>query len=203
MKTKILPFTALILGLLQIVLVLFSWIITSVSPSTPIRSLLCSEGIRWFLGNFTSCMATPLCVWLLLGFISYGTFIYSGLCNALRLFFFGYPITYRQRYALLMVAVSVLVILVSIVLLAFIPHAVLLGVTGNLFPSAFSAGLIPMAAFSLMLLSVIYGLMVGYLTDINLMFKSLYVGLYMSAPFWPVYILAVQLYASIRYICCF
>lgn len=199
-KNKVLPFTALLLGILQIALVLLSWIITSMLPSSPVKSLLGSEGIRWFLGSFTTIMSGPLLVWLLLCAVAWGSFVYGGLYDAIKRVVCGHAVTYRQRHALFTVAVSVVVIFVIVAMLAFVPHAVLLGVTGSLFPSAFSVGLVPMLAFSMTFLSVLYGVISGRLTDINLAFKSLYVGLYMSAPLWPVYILAVQLYASVRYV---
>lgn len=197
---KILPFTAVALVILQIASVLFSWIISSVLPSSPVRSLLSGEGIRWFLGNFTDNMSTPLLVWLLLCSMAYGAFVYGGLCGAVLLVLRRLPVTYRQRHALFTAMVSFIVVLVTVFLLAFVPHAVLLGVTGSLFPSAFSVGLIPLLAFSLTFVSVVYGLAVGRFSDAAGVFKSLYAGLYIFAPLLPVYVLAVQLYASVRYV---
>lgn len=197
---KVLPFLTFGLGFLQIALVLLSWIISTVSPSLPVKSMLSGEGIRWFLGGFTDCMASPLLVWLLLCSVAAGAFSYSNLYSALRLVFSGSPVSYRQRHALFTVLAAMLMIIIVVILLAFIPHAVLLGVTGSLFPSAFSAGLVPVVAFTVTFLSIVYGFVVGRFTDANSVFRSLYVGLYMSAPLFPVYILAVQLYASVRYV---
>ena len=197
---KIFPATALTLAVLQLVCVLISWIVSSVSPALPVRSLLGGEGIRWFLGSFTDNMSTPLLVWLIVGSVAYGTFVYRGLAAALRLVVRHEPLTYRMRHALLTVVAASVVILIAVSLLAFIPHAVLLGVTGSLLPSPFSIGFIPLLAFSVTVLSVIYGLVVGRFTDISSVFRSLYVGFYMSAPLLLIYILAVQLYASARYV---
>lgn len=197
---KILPFVASWLVFLQVALVLLSWIISTVSPSLPVKSMLSGEGIRWFIGGFTDGMASPLLVWLLLCSVAAGAFSYSNLYSALRLVCSGCHVSYRQRHALFTALVVLLAIVIVVILLAFIPHAILLGVTGGLFPSAFSSGLVPVAAFAVTSISIVYGLAVGRFTDVGSVFRSLYAGLYMSAPLWPIYILAVQLYSSVRYV---
>lgn len=199
-KHKILPFTALTLLVLQAVLVLISWIIASVYPSLHVRSMLSSEGIRWFLGNFTVNMMTPLLVWLLLGFIAWGALLHSGLYSALRNIRRISHFSYRQRHALRLVSVVSVVFVFLVILLAFIPHAILLGVYGGLFPSAFSKGLVPLLAFFITSLSVVYGIDSGIFTCINQVFRALYAGLLLSAPVWPIYILTLQLYCSVIYV---
>ena len=63
---NILAYLMLVLGSMQLLLILASWIVTSVWRGAPLRSLISSEGIRWFFGEFVSNMASPLLVWLLL-----------------------------------------------------------------------------------------------------------------------------------------
>ena len=46
------------LGVFQIILILVSWLITAAMPELFVRSLLSSEGIRWFFGQFTSNIGT-------------------------------------------------------------------------------------------------------------------------------------------------
>ena len=52
-KKTFLAVLALLMGIGQIVLILASWIISSIKPEWGVRSLLSGEGIRWLFGNFT------------------------------------------------------------------------------------------------------------------------------------------------------
>lgn len=199
-RNKFMSLTALVLAVMQVVLILFSWIISTVMPSLPVRSMISGEGVRWLLGGFTSCMASPLLVWLLVCSVAWGAFIHSGLSRAVAAMFRRIPLDYRSRHALITVAVLLCVVFFIVFLLSFVPHAVLLGVTGSLFPSAFSSGLIPLLAFTVTMVSVVYGVVGGELSDTGQVFSSLYSGVCMSAPLWPVYILAMQLYGSIGFV---
>jgi p-aminobenzoyl-glutamate transporter AbgT len=71
-KEKIYSIIALFLGISMIALVLISWLITAAIPEIAMRSLLSSEGIRWFFGHFVDNLATPVLVWMVLIGISYG-----------------------------------------------------------------------------------------------------------------------------------
>ena len=64
--------TVLLLAIAQIVLVLVSWLIAAAMPELAVRSLLSSEGIRWFFGHFIRNLATPFLVWILLLCIAFG-----------------------------------------------------------------------------------------------------------------------------------
>ena len=124
----------------EALLIILSWIL-STTMTEGIRSLLSSEGIRWFFGSFTSVIASPLLVWLLLALIAIGSLQKSGLTAWQR--------NYRDRLALRVATVSLLIYLGLIALLTFPPHAILLSATGNLFPSAFSRSLVPIIAFGI------------------------------------------------------
>lgn len=199
-KRKVLPWSVVVLALLQAAVVLFSWIVTSVWPSAELRSVLSGEGVRWYFGNFVNNMSCPLLVWLLLIFMAYGTYSRSGLKEAICSLRRGERLAYRCRHAVYTVAVMACVMVFVIVLLAFVPHAVLLGVSGGLFPSAFSSALVPIITFSVTVLSIIYGMASGWLTHVGDIFKSLYAGVVMFAPFLPVYVLAVQLYYMVMFV---
>ncbi len=199
-RSKILPLTALALSILLMLVIVFSWIVSSVNPSLPIRSLISGEGIRRFLGGFTACLANPLLVWMLVCSIAWGTFVSSGLLKAIACIFRDVPITYRQKYALVISSVLFVILCIIIFLLTFVPHAVLLGVTGDLFPSAFSSGGVPLLAFVVVVVSLVYGISCGELNDIEQVFRSLYVGIKMSAPLWPLYIFTMQLYFAVMFV---
>lgn len=199
-KRKVLPWSVVVLALLQAAVVLFSWIVTSVWPSAELRSVLSGEGVRWYFGNFVNNMSCPLLVWLLLIFMAYGTYSRSGLKEAICSLRRGERLAYRCRHAVYTVAVVACVMVFVIVMLAFVPHAVLLGVSGGLFPSAFSSALVPIITFSVTVLSIIYGMASGWLMHVGDIFKSLYAGVVMFAPFLPVYVLAVQLYYMVMFV---
>lgn len=200
LKRKVLPWSVIVLVVLQAALVLFSWIVASVWPYAELRSVLSGEGVRWYFGSFVDNMSCPLLVWLLLGFMAYGTYSHSGLKDALCSLWRGERLAYRCRHAVYTVAVVACVMVFVVVMLAFVPHAVLLGVSGGLFPSAFSSALVPIITFSITVLSIIYGMASGGLAHVGDILRSLYSGVVMFAPFMPVYVLAVQLYYLVVFV---
>ena len=62
---RFMAFTALVLLLAELVLILLSWILFAIGEEE-VRSLLSSEGIRWFVGGFTTMVSSPLLVWLII-----------------------------------------------------------------------------------------------------------------------------------------
>ena len=63
---RILPYMALALLVMQLLLMLGSWFYSAAFPMSGVRSLLSGEGMRWLLGHFSDIMATPVLVGLLL-----------------------------------------------------------------------------------------------------------------------------------------
>ena len=72
---KLFPYIALALALAQLLLILTSWVWSAAMPLSGVRSMLSSEGIRWYLGHFAELMASPFLVWLLLGAMAYGAVV--------------------------------------------------------------------------------------------------------------------------------
>ncbi len=200
-SNKIYGYVSAVLAVLQVALILCSWIINAISPALPVRSLLSSEGIRWFFGSYVENLLTPLLAWLLLLSIACGSLTNSGLLGILRSLLKGERlVSYRQRHALLTVLGEILVFVVIVCLLTFVPHAILLGVSGSLFPSAFLYGFIPMLAFVIMVVSVTYGIISGVFDDIESIFSSFCKGTCAFVPIFIVYVFAVQLYSSLLFV---
>lgn len=201
---KMCGFVALVLFLAQLMLILISWIVSAAAPELPVNSLLSGEGIRWLLRLFGNRMNSPLLLWLVLCAIAYGTFRDSGLWTTLRQRFVHAPHTvpldFRQRLALRFVCVELLVFLVVILLLTTIPHALLVSVTGELFPSSFSQCLIPVLAFVVTVCSLSYGFINGQLTHLAGIYRALTSGVTSFAWLFPLYILASQLYHSVLFV---
>ncbi len=187
---------AAILAIIQLLLILFSWVVTTLMPSAPLRSLLSGEGVRWFFGSFVDNMSSPLLVYMLLCTIAYGAFVRSGLGKGVSLLLRGGRLSYSGRHALIWVALLFCVMVAVVIIIAFVPHAVLLGVSGTLFPGAFSAAIVPIAAFMITSLSLVYGVVDGSYTDLSKVFIALYSGIADAAPLFLIYVLGAQLFYS-------
>ena len=191
MKNKLLPRLAFVLLTAELLLLLVSWLLSAM-PSLEVRSLLSGEGVRWLSGRLSDSLATPLLVWILLLGMGYGTLRRSGLLSSasnIR----------RNRIALWGVGVVLLVFVAVVILLTAVPHAIMLSVTGHLFPSPFSAALVPMLAFGLFLVSVVYGTLSGRFATLSDVYESLLTGLRSTVVFLLFYLLLAQLYFTARF----
>ena len=195
---------AVLLGISQIALILLSWLIVAAAPESMVHSLLSSEGIRWFFAHFTDNLLTPLLLWMLLFGMAAGAMHESRLWQSLlTLLRFGKPhesLSFRQRFALQMVALELIIIIVVMCLLTLMPHAVLLSVTGDLFPSSFSASIIPTICFTMCLCAVTYGYLSGSQRTLSGIAEMLTAGIGRMGPLWLVYILGTQLFFSLQFV---
>ncbi|MES4922199.1 AbgT family transporter [Hoylesella timonensis] len=197
MKHKFFAISIFIFIVLQILVILGSWFVTVVFPTLPVRSMLSSEGIRWFLGQYTSNLASPLLVWLVLAGMTYGALRSSGLSRAIMYFS---KISYRQRFALKVVVAELIFFAIVLFLMTFLPQAILLSVTGELFPSSFSRSLIPFVCFLLTLFSITYGLINASFSSLTDIFNSLTSGITATSPWLVIYVFVIQLYYSILFV---
>lgn len=199
-KRRILPIAAFLTIIIQVLLALFSWIINTVEPSLPVRSMFCDEGARWLFGGFVTAVASPFLVWMLVCAVAWGVFIRSQLWKNLRFVATHKPLPYRHRHALIISAVMFLFIIIVVALLTLTPHAVLLGVNGDLYPSAFSRGFVPMLAFAVIVVSVTYGLASGTFTNLEGIYYALCYGIRRTAALLLLYILMAQLHGSLLFV---
>ncbi len=195
MTNRLLGVVCFSLLLAEALLVILSWLLSAMMMEG-VRSLLSSEGIRWYFGSFTTMMASPLLVWLLLILSALGCVQQSGVVELSQ----ARPITYRKRIAL-RVAFVFLVIYVAIIgLLTLMPHAILLSATGELFPSAFSRSLVPIVAFGFILFSVSFAMVAGHVRTFSDILQLVSFGIAKGAPFVIVLILFIQIWESIRFV---
>lgn len=195
---KVLAAAVVTILVAQVLLFLVSWLVTAASPDTEMRSLLSNEGIRWFFGSFTHNVANPPLAWIVLMAMAWGTMKDSKIIDVLRNR--KQKPTYRQTFALRMVAFMILAFMVIVFLVAFIPHAPLLSATGRLFPSPFSVSLIPMIAAECTICAATYGVMVGVLRNAADVVMAMANGIAKAAPIIVVYIMAAELIASFDYV---
>ena len=107
---------------------------------------------------------------------------------------------YRERIGLRLALAEFMVYVVIMLLLTIVPHAILLSVTGELFPSAFSSSLIPSLSFVLIVMSLSYGVASGTVDSVARMHRVLVGGLEAGARIVPAYVIGVQLYMSLLYV---
>ena len=189
---KYFPHIAFLLFAAQLLLMLVSWLLAAAIPTSGVRSLLSSEGLRWFLGHFSDVLGTPLLLCLLLLLMAYGCL--NG-CEILQ-----FKSSYRQRRALTITLLLLVVYVGFILLLVMMPHAVLLSATGLLWPSPFSAAVVPLFAFGITLLSAVYGYVAGSYGQMSDVYQSLIDGIRNGAPWLLFYVLLGQIYYSLQFI---
>lgn len=190
---------SLALALAMLLLVFLSWIITAAMPDMPLRSLLSAEGIRWFFGHFVDNLQTPLLVWMVLATIAYGALREGGLLSAV-LHLRNRMKEYGERIALRIVMAELVIFFIIMALLTLVPGAVLLSVTGSLYPSSFSQSLVPAVCFALSVMGATYGVVSGRLHTLGDVFHSLTSGFDSVGKWFVIYVLAAELYFSIGFV---
>ena len=188
---RFLPHIALVLMLLQLLLILVSWLLAAAFPFSGIRSLLSSEGLRWLLGHFSDVLATPLLVNILLLSMACGMAVRSWQRRTRG---------YRERSARIITLLLLAVYVAAVLLLSAIPHAVLLSATGTLWPSPFSRSLLPLIAFGITLLAGVYGIIAGRYNTLSDLYDALLYGLSIGSPWLLFYVLITQIYESLRFV---
>ena len=184
----------------ELLLIVGSWAISSSFPDINIHSLLDSEGIRWFFGHFTSNLQSPLLVWLILFGVGRKLFLSSTLPFVLRNFFQGHKTNFRERIGLSIVAAEVLFASIVIAFLSFIPQAILLSVSGDLFPSSFSESIVATLSFVLLVTGSTFALVTGKIRSISSWFLAMTSGIVSVAPLIVAYIFVVQLISSVCFV---
>lgn len=181
----------------QVLLAVVSWGVCALLPDAGLSSLLDGAGLRWLMGRFVGTLSSPLLVWIVVCASAVGCAVDSGVSRALR----SLPRSpFRERVAIVFVVATIVVYVGFIVAFVVAPHAVLLSASGRLFPSPFSAALVPLAAFGVVLCSLVYGVASGRYFNLTQMFRSLYVGIAKSAPLIVTYIFATLLYRSFFFV---
>lgn len=191
MKSRLLSRLVVTLAVGEVVLVLLSWFL-SATQWAPVRTLLSSEGVRWFFSGFTSWLASPPLAWLLLLSMAWGPLRRSGLLSRR-------PV--RRRRLALRVALLLLLFYVGVILLlTVLPHALLLSALGSLWQSPFSHAFIAIVALGVILCAAAYGFVVRSFLTLADLFQAMVDGLCVAAPLVLVYVLLIQFYESLCYI---
>ena len=193
-----LPYIALALCVAEVLLVLVVWMRTAIEPHLPLRSPLSPEGIRWLFGRYTHSLATPLLAWLVLCVMAYGTLTDSGLWWVWHRGRRRRGV--RERFAWHIVVAEAALVVVIMLLLTAMPQAILLSVTGGLWPSRFSYSLVPVVCFSLMVMGVTYGLVSDKYRSLADVFAGVCSGFSASGSLFVLLVLASVLWHTLQFI---
>ncbi len=196
-KDRLFSYFASAIILAEIVLIILSWLITAAYPELSMRSILSGEGVRWLLGHFVDNQMSPVMVWMMLIAIAVGAVVKSGLLGTLRSI--GH-LNYRERLALRLVSCELIVSAFILILLTSVPNAVLLNVTGKIYPSSFSDSIVPIMSFIFCVCSITFGSTVGRITLSTGFFDILTYGIIKSAPLFVIYILLAELYHTVCFV---
>lgn len=190
-----------LLVIAQVIVIFGSWVWSAAMPESQVRSLLSNGGIRWVFGTFVSNLARPLLVWIILLDIGIGMCVGSGLWGCVKSLLSTRRTMGSQRKSGLKAAIGLLAVETAVILLLTImPHAVLLSVTGRLFPSSFSVSIVPIAAFMLVTLSIAYGMFSGTMHNYKDVVMCACRGGETLKTVLAFYVLAAELWCSIMYV---
>ena len=109
-------------------------------------------------------------------------------------------LTYRQRKACLMAGTFLLLYLAGMLLLLFGPYAILLSVTGHLYPSPFVSGILQTMSLGFVLTSLLYAVLSFHLRGWQECLSVLYWGIQRYDVWILISMLAVQLYNALCYV---
>lgn len=193
-----LALAVIVVALTQLLLFLVSWLIVAASPETTLRSLLSSEGFRWFFGSFVNNVTTPPLAWIIVSAMAYGAINGSAILKTWRKGREAW--TYRQTFAFRIVLVEMIAFVIFIALVAFVPHAPLLSATGSLQHSSFLHSIIPVTAAAMTLAAATFGLLTATLRTVVDVVKAMVDGVAHAAIIIILYIFAAELYASFFYV---
>jgi p-aminobenzoyl-glutamate transporter AbgT len=193
MYKKVLAYLALTLGIAEVGVVLVSWLLTAAMPESFTHSLTSAEGIRWFTGHFVDHLTSAWLVWLVLISISIGVVKQS------RVLHFDHT-QYRQRTALRLMLFELVFFVGILLALTLMPHAILLNAVGTLLPGPFTQSLIPYICFSVVVMSMSYGIMSESIKGICQVYDAMNQGIRLLSPCFLFYILVMQLYTSVLYV---
>ena len=192
---KIVSRFVVVLIILQLLVILLSWIVAAVFPSVPVRSMLSNGGIRWMFSHLTESITSPLMVWILLYSMVWGTFRASGLQRlSLR------DMTFRKRLALRTIIVETVIAVLLLLLFTVVPHAILLSISGALITHEFLMHMVPLIALYLLIISITYGSITRRFKSVSIITDSIASGICSTSRIWVPYILVMMLVHSFIYV---
>lgn len=127
----------------------------------PLGNLFSSEGVRWYYLHIQDCYRSPFMAVVFPVVLVFGAIERSGLSEIIKdtISKGVLSLTYRQRKACLMAGTFLLLYMAGMLLLLLGPHAILLSVTGHLYPSPFVSGILQTMSLGFVLTSLLYAVL--------------------------------------------
>ena len=182
----------------ELVAITGAWMANTINPLGPLNNPLSGEGVRWMFRNMMSAMVSEWLVALLLFAMSMGCMEGSGLTKALRIFFStrrtqaDVSLHYRERMGLRLALLISVLFVVAMALLTTLPEAMLLSATGDVFPSPFSAAVMPAVCLWLAFISIAFGIVKGEFRTVTQVCTSFFNGISRFSPFVALMLLSLH-----------
>jgi p-aminobenzoyl-glutamate transporter AbgT len=169
-----------------VVLLFASWVLSIYVDG--VEGLLTARGIRWMCSNIVPNFAAVPLAKRLMEMMALSVLLESGIFRTFR----GH-ISLKQKRALQITGISVLVVVGLFSLLLFLPNAVLLSAFGTISHSAFSKGLHGLLVCLVIFLGNVYGYTSGQFTTLH-HFVHAHVAIFSTvANYFVILFLASQL----------
>ncbi len=193
---------AVLVALSELALVVGSWLVASAEPGLAMRSLLSPAGVRWYFGFYVDRIATPLLVYIILFAMAWGCVRQSKLTDVLLTYLSPRrrQLNTHQVFALCTSLVVFALELATMAVLTLLPHAILLSVTGSLWPSSFSYSVVPAVAFMLASTNVVYAVLSGQIRSVTQLGRMLTSEAPVLLPLLLLYCLAADLAGCLGYV---
>lgn len=186
--------------LLTLLVAFFSWI-GSVYGVDEVQSLLSAEGIRWSLGHIVeNYVQTPALGIVLILLMGVGIGVRAGFYDALRrLFRKERLLSRKERRALTLASVTLLLYVIVVVGAFLLPWNFLLGVTGDLFPSPFAKGAVYILSLGIGVSGIVYGSAVDSFRNLSDVVGGMSSLIARKAPYFVTLFFVVQFFSSLAY----
>lgn len=194
-----LPFLLLLVMLL---LAIFSWIGSVYGMQ--VQNLLSADGIRWSVSQVLPNFQQSPWAEILLGMMAVSVLVESDfLSTILPTFRTKQPHhrrSLKQRRALLLAMLMILLGLVALAALTFLPQAILLSAFGTFDGSSLQAGIYPIILFLLTLAAITYGFAAGrFFTLAHIVNATAYLPSRL-ATYWFTLFISSQFVAQLSYV---
>ena len=203
MRNKVVARLCLGVVILEMIVILLSWISGSIAPLGWFNNPFLGESIRWMFRNMMSVMASDWLVAVLLVAVSYVGLKGSGLADAIRSLSPSggkakRQLMYRERMGLRTAAAMSMIFLLFLIVLLFLPESLLLSVTGSVYGSPLYFATFPLLCLWATFVSVVYGIIRWTYDSVTKVFNSFFDGISRFSPYILLVMLVLHCYSVIK-----
>ena len=200
---NIIPITVVILFLLEVIIIVASWIVSVLWQEYGFTPLISYRGIRWMVGELPEIVASHWLLTIILFGMTLGVSsaaFRKGISSSLPPSTSSKTSKYAERIAIHATIVVAVIFLSLLTYWIAGPGTLLLSATGTFLGSSLSKGIIPLSLFFCSLLSVTFGLFSGRIPNLSALFSSMVGGVEKTVPFLILYIFIALCISSVRFV---